>query len=183
LDALTFIVEILKATAWPLAALLIALVFRTELRKLLGRIRKGKVGPAEFEFEETVRVLSTEAKGLNLPPPAAPLALPKGVAHSAEPRATILQAWVEVEDALNHLAYAKAPDAQALPGSTYAAIRQLANSGVIGPEYIALLNDLRSLRNQAVHELEFKPSSESVLGYVKLASDLIGVLQRSAEAA
>jgi hypothetical protein len=46
-----------------------------------------------------------------------------------------------------------------------------------------LLNDLRTLRNQAVHELEFKPSAESVLGYVKLATDLIGVMQRAAEAA
>ena len=54
---------------------------------------------------------------------------------------------------------------------------------MIGPEYIALLNDLRTLRNQAVHELEFKPSAESVLAYVKLANDLIGVLQRAAEAA
>lgn len=183
MDALTFIVEIIKATAWPLAVLLIALVFRTELRQLLGRIRKGKVGPAEFEFEETVRALATDAKVLNLPQSATAPALPKVVVQSAEPRAAILQAWVEVEDALNHLAYAKAPNAHALPGSTYAAIRQLANSGVIGPEYIALLNDLRTLRNQAVHELEFKPSTESVLGYVKLANDLIGVLQRAAEAA
>ena len=183
MDTLTFIAEILKATAWPVAVLLIALVFRAELRKLLGRIRKGKVGPAEFEFEETVRALATDAMALSLPRSEAPPALPKAALQHIEPRSAILQAWVEVEDALNRLAYAKAPDAQALPGSTYAALRQLARSGVIGPEYIALLNDLRTLRNQAVHELEFKPSAESVLGYVKLANDLIGVLQRAAEAA
>lgn len=177
MDTLTFTVETLKATAWPVAALAIALLFRTELRQLLGRIRKGKVGPAEFEFEETVRALATEAKGLSLPAPATPRRTPQG----SEPRATILQAWVEVEDALNHLASALAPSAQALPGSTYAAIRQLSRSGVIGPEYIALLNDLRSLRNQAVHELEFKPSAESVQGYVQLASELIGVLQQAAD--
>ena len=183
MDALSFTVEIFKAAAWPVATLVVALLFRREIRTLLGRTRKGKVGPAEFEFEESVRAVATDAKGLNLPPPAAPLALPKVVVQSAEPRAAILQAWVEVEDALNHLAYAKAPNAQALPGSTYAAIRQLAHGGVIGPEHIALLNDLRTLRNQAVHELEFKPSAESVLAYVKLANDLIGVLQRAAEAA
>jgi uncharacterized protein YutE (UPF0331/DUF86 family) len=120
---------------------------------------------------------------LSLPQPAAPTAPAQRVPQGGDPRAVILQAWVEVEDALTHLAYAKAPNAQALPGSTYAALRQLAHSGVIGPEYIALLNDLRTLRNQAVHELEFKPSAESVLGYVKLATDLIGVMQRAAEAA
>lgn len=183
MDALTFIVEIFKAAAWPAVALAVALLFRHEIRTLLGRTRKGKVGPAEFEFEETVRAVATEAKGLNLPPPGAPTTQPKLVVQSAEPRAAILQAWVEVEDALNHLAYAQAPDADALPRNSYAAMRQLARSGVVGPEYIALINDLRTLRNQAVHELEFKPSTESVLGYVKLANDLIGVLQRAAEAA
>lgn len=185
MDTLTFTAEALKATAWPVATLVIALLFRTELRHLLGRIRKGKVGPAEFEFEEAVRALTTEARVLHLPPPATPTdpASAQRVPPGSEPRATILQAWVEVEDALNHLASALAPSAQALPGSTYAAIRQLSRSGVIGPEYIALLNDLRTLRNQAVHELEFKPSAESVSGYVKLATDLIGVMQRAAEAA
>lgn len=177
MDGLSFTVEIVKAAAWPAVALVVTLLFRPEVRALLGRTRRGKVGPAEFEFEETVRAVASDARGLNLPPQVPPQA----VASGAEPRAVILQAWVEVEDALTHLAYARAPNAQALPGSTYAALRQLAHSGVLGPEYIALLNDLRTLRNQAVHELEFKPSAESVLAYVKLANELKGVLRQAAE--
>lgn len=181
MDALTFTVEIFKAAAWPVAALVLALLFRREIKALLGRARRGKVGPAEFEFEETVRAVASDAKALSPLQISAP-ADTRLVLTNTEPRAAILQAWVEVEDALNHLASAKAPHANALPGSTYAAIRQLAHEGVIGPEYIALLNDLRTLRNQAVHELEFKPSAESVLGYVKLAQALISVLQHAAEA-
>ena len=57
MDTLTFIVEVLKATTWPLASVAIALIFREQLRDLLLRLRKGKVGPAEFEFEERVASL------------------------------------------------------------------------------------------------------------------------------
>jgi hypothetical protein len=52
MDTLTLLAELVKATAWPLTTAVVAILFRTELRALLGRLRKGKVGSAEFEFQE-----------------------------------------------------------------------------------------------------------------------------------
>lgn len=50
MDWLTFIAEIVKGVAWPMVALVALLVFRRELGALLGRLKKGKIAGAEFEF-------------------------------------------------------------------------------------------------------------------------------------
>jgi hypothetical protein len=55
MDSLAFISEMTKSLAWPLVSVCIAFIFRRQLQALLGRIKKGKVGPAEFEFEEGVK--------------------------------------------------------------------------------------------------------------------------------
>ena len=95
MDVLTFITEMVKALAWPVASLVIALVFRSELRTLLHRIRKGKVGPAEFEFEETVAALRER---VGKPEVAAPRADPMLVNQaSQDPRAVILNSWLQVQ--------------------------------------------------------------------------------------
>src|SRR5688500_16734111 len=98
MDILSFIVEIFKAAAWPLAAVTTAMLFRAELKSLLNRIRRGKVGYAEIEFEHGVRTLEANIK---LVPPdisqaQAPAASTLALATTA-PRAAIIQAWLEIE--------------------------------------------------------------------------------------
>ena len=102
MDILTFIAELVKATAWPLAAITIALIFRQQLRALLSRIRKGKVGPAEFEFEQEVKEL-TEQAPLQLPPPQ--VGTPTVTLATTNPRAAILEAWLGIESSVHRLAY------------------------------------------------------------------------------
>lgn len=48
IDALA---KLLSSIAWPLAGVNISVVFRKELAALLARLKRGKVGSAEFEFE------------------------------------------------------------------------------------------------------------------------------------
>ncbi|SRR5712691_11611465 len=181
MDVLTFIVEIVKASAWPLAALFIALQFRDQLRALLARLKKGKVGPAEFEFEETVKTLKEEAAALPPGPVTAGVGASTVSLASSDPRAAIMNAWLEVETALARLAQTKGQVPLSLPRSPVQAIRAVQKAQLIEPHHIALFNDLRGLRNQAAHELDFNPSTESVLTYVRLAKELSGVLDKAAE--
>ena len=104
MDWLTFTAEIAKALAWPCAATAIALVFRSELKGLLGKVKKGKVGPAEFEFEQGIKELKAE-KPKELPQLPQPSAQePSALRAIAEPRAVVLDAWLNVEQAMNNLA-------------------------------------------------------------------------------
>lgn len=170
MDLLTFIAEIVKACAWPLVLLLVALIFRGELRKLLGRMRKGKVGSTEFEFEfeQEMKALVASAQGstaIPVPPEQVELAVDN-------PRAAILEAWVKLEKAARHLAF----EHQLIEPNQWHNIslitRALSNSGLVSNEDFSLFNELRNFRNYAVHELSFSPLADSVLSYTRLAAEL-----------
>jgi hypothetical protein len=179
MDALTFIVELSKALAWPLASTGIALLFRSELRTLLGKIKKGKVGPAEFEFEQTVKVLTEEISARSQGPmekiedSAAYLA-------SKDPRSAILNAWLDVQNEMRRIVAEKGLERSDLPFNSVS-LRVLHRELQKQPEYINVYNELRSLRNQAVEEIDFHPRTESVLNYLKLAKELVSVLRNIAK--
>lgn len=182
MDTLNFIAEITKALAWPIATVAISLIFRRQLQGLLTRIKKGKVGPAEFEFEQGVRELRQELpKELPLPlPPAAEEA--DALRVIAEPRTVVLEAWLKLETALEELGKkTNQYNALAAPNSAYLA-NNLAKAGVLEPWLLNLYRDLRRLRNQATHEREFSPSVESVRDYVQMAQELEAEIRKVSNA-
>ena len=183
MDLLTFVAEIAKAAAWPAAVTTVALLFRSELKALLGRVRKGKLGPAEFEFEQGVKELKAEIpKDLPQLPTAQPNE-PSALRAIAEPRAVVLEAWLKVEKAMDQLAQKNGVyNALAEPGSTYAA-NNLAKAGVLEPWALNIFRDLRRLRNQAAHDASFLPEPDSVLAYVQTATELQSEIQRITNAA
>jgi len=59
--------------------------------------------------------------------------------------------------------------------------RTLEENGVLKSRFVSLYRDLRHLRNQAAHEINFTPSMESVLNYVALARRLEASIRRLVE--
>lgn len=173
MDWLTSVVEMVKALAWPVAASVIALVFRQEIRTLLGRVKKGKVGPAEFEFEEIVRELkqSVDPKPADLPP-GARIGPPGALRVAGEPRFVILEAWLQVEAAATQLARKHGVLDESRPHDGGLAVRLLRQKEILTWEDEKLYRELRALRNNAAHEIEFSPSVDSVLNFVHLAQRL-----------
>lgn len=146
MDTLTFIAEMVKAAAWPLAVVAMALIFRQQLGALLTRLSKGKLGAAEFEFEQELKVLAAQSSG---PGEVAALATGAAVMPSAGAgRQAILTAWRNLEH------------------------RAQAGMHLLAAGDVALYRRLRSLRDQTSQRLDFKPSAESVGAYVQLARGL-----------
>lgn len=172
MDALTFIAELVKAGAWPIAAVVLAIMFRSEFRALLGRLKKGKVGSAEFEFQEEVAELKTDIAELS--PAPAPVSLKPeliGLATS-NPRGAMLTAWIEIETALMALAQKhNLLDAHTCRYPS-ALVRALARAKLIPMAYAPGFSALRRLRNQAAHDIDFNPSEEATLGYLEIAEEL-----------
>lgn len=176
MDVLTFIAALVESLAWPLATVVVAILFRKQLISLLARLRKGKVGPAEFEFEEGVRALEKEAS--DIPGTPSRVGTPTISLVTSNPRAAILEAWLEVEDQATTLALTKdlvRPTARRNPMGV---LRGLESSDILSDEHKAILAQLRNLRNQAAHEPDFSPSADSVLSYVQLSRDLKNELER-----
>lgn len=175
MDWLTFIAELVKATAWPVIVLIVVLVFRGELSALFGRLRKGKIGGAEFEFEDAVAEL--RADSVSIPEVRAV----DVAAVSDNPRTAVLEAWLRVEDCARTLA-----GAQGISPSLVAAarapvlIKAIVEKNLLSPEQVQLFHDLRRLRNQVASVREFSPSSESVVSYISLANGLAAAIERRA---
>lgn len=168
MDWLTFALGALQATAWPIAAIVIAAIFRKQIRDLLARVRKGKIGPAEFEFEQDVRELVEEVAPIVDAPAAA---APNMAFSTNNPREGVLEVWIKLESVMHRLAVARGIDLRRGRSSLYQA-KMLAKANVISNEDMALFNDLRALRNQAAHDDDFSPSFESVFQYAALGQML-----------
>ncbi len=176
MDVLTFTVELLKATAWPATTIVLAIVFRTELRALLSRLRKGKLGSAEFEFAETVKELE-QTIGEISPPPKVPAVETQLVSLAASnPRVALLTAWMEIEVNLKLLAQKHGIATGQATRNISSLIRSLAKAKLIPDSLVPIFLVIRDLRNQAAHEIDFNPPPDAVLGYLQIVEELKQVL-------
>jgi hypothetical protein len=173
-DRLQLMVELLKIIAWPVTLLITALIFQAPIRALLARVKRGRVGTAEIEFEEAVRELAPSS----LPPEPALSWLSLNTL-SVDTRSVVLQAWLGVEEAARRLLQKSGTSlTRPLRGPVLAGLLQ--DRRALARNDLDLFRELRSLRNQANVE-EFHPSAEAVLLYVQAAAGLKATIERAAQ--
>ena len=187
MDGLTFTAEVLKALAWPLAAVTIFLVLRKPIRDLLPFIQKLKWKEVEIEFGRQVKEIraelaqdlpQAEAEALTRPSDDAVLRLAE-----VSPRAAVLEAWREVELAALEAARRIAGDNFRNRTLTYDAIRTLERSELVDRSILGSLRELRALRNQAAHAPEFAISKEAAFEYGRSGRAVAEYLKRMQPAA
>jgi len=176
--------KLLGSLSWPVAVYMIARHFKAELAALLARLKKVKAGSAEAEFERGVDEASQAA---NIPPvdPEPEVAAPAVKAAAADPRGSILGAWLEVEKAVFRLCEARhlnVPSTRVKLG-VLPAMKAIQSANALDPNYVGLFHDLRSLRNAAAHNYDFNPEPEAVMHYAKLARSLAKAIEDAARAA
>lgn len=182
------IAKILGSIAWPIAVVFISLRFKKELSGLLKRLRTFKAAGAEAGFAEEVAAAAAEFVSEAPPQEEPPEVSAKTFRDATEnPRGAILAAWLKVDSAVQRLFYqANLPPTSSrtsdvrVPNS-YQLMREIQKARLIDPSYIALFNDLRALRNQAAHDLDFNPPSDAVVKYVQLSDELTAALNKAME--
>lgn len=142
---------------------------------MLPLIRKFKAGPLEAEFEREVLELRSSVEVRNkadLVDQKKQLALVTRLAE-INPRSAILEAWREFELCSRRaLLELKSGITEEQLISTREVIRLLSAHGLLSPEEGALLNQMRFLRNQAVHLESFEPTQEAAINFAMLAAHL-----------
>jgi hypothetical protein len=186
MDALTFTAKLVEFLAWPLAAVVLVLLLRGEIKGLFRYLKKVKAGPVEAEFEREIQELkaSAEAQPQLLPPAEGATPEKQLLLQLVQinPRSAVLEAWRGIEEASVRVIQNKAtyvPEREAR--SPLAIIRALSKESVLSPEEIALYHDLRSLKNQASHSQDFSPTTDAALNYIELAGRLRQALERAAQ--
>lgn len=181
-QTLDAVAHLLGVLAWPLVALAFLLTYRPQIGRLLDRIRAIKLTKEGLEFALGVDEAAEKA-GIDPAPVRDPVAERAILSRAAvDARGTVLSAWAGVEQAINNLVRAKglAPDFARIEQRPYTAMRLIQDAKLLDPRYATLFADLRALRNQAGHAVDFNPPPEAVLRYVALAQDLAQALQQAA---
>lgn len=170
MDWLTFTVEMSKALGWPIATLVIFLVFKHPLLELLALIRKIKYKDIEVEIAKKeiveIRELSASAVSGKIGEfPIGDLQYFKQLADIS-PRAAITEAWSRVERLIYHAA--KVPGMESRPaGVSFSKIlASLRESGAVEPSMLSVVEKLRAIRNKVVHFQSEALSAEDAMDYV-----------------
>lgn len=189
MDWLTFLSKIIEALAWPATALVLLFVIRKELPTIARSLRRLKYKDVELEFGETAKAVATEAKEAVPAPPDTAL-LPgqsKSEAQSrletiAElaPRAAILEAWLLVEAAAADVLQKRCAQAvSSFPGPLR--LRQgLQRAEVLNERQLAVFEELRRLRNEAVHVPEAQFTKPAIANYIDAALAMASYLEKVA---
>jgi hypothetical protein len=145
-----------------------------------GPVKKGKLGPAEFEFEERVQELRNEAALGAGGPASEGSRSDDGDSRATDARSIVLESWLAVESLVQRLGRKHSVYNENLHTDLSYVVRELRRLEVLGVGQELLYKDLRNLRNKAAHSLDFSPTAESVLTYVRLAQDLVHQLRKAA---
>jgi hypothetical protein len=166
------------ALAWPVVVLVVALAFRTYIAEIIGRATGIEWGSFKVSFErklENAEERATQiAEFAAIPNEWAEQLLPT---DNLPPDYLILEAWRRVEATIVQLAE-RAEVSLNRGRSPLFLVRNLRSRGVIDGQTSALIDDLRALRNVAVHPEAGPPiSREQAIRFRDLAELVINRLR------
>jgi hypothetical protein len=144
------ITSAIGALAWPVVVLIIALVFRSYIAGIIGRATGIEWGSFKVAFERKLETAEQIATQIPAPEGEADFVEPPLPAENLPPDYVIIDAWRRIELELVQLAERTGHSLMRGRSPLYL-IRVLRSRGVLDPTTAALLDDLRALRNAAVH--------------------------------
>lgn len=174
------VIQLVDALVWPVTVLLLVCLLRNELRGLLARLSSLKYKDLEAKFERELEAIEAEVEAIpsrhDLPSSAAVEQDRMLRLAAISSRASIIEAWREVELATKDVARAKSIDIPRAIASVKV-IRQLAECGLINDDILSIYNRLRHLRNQAAHARDFEINADEAQRYATLALELAWTLR------
>lgn len=177
MSVLEFIVRLIEAVAWPVAAAIIVFAFKGEIQKMLSLMRRFKAGPVEAEFEREVLEVKKEAsESLTFEPNEVAIQDPESTRlielARVSPRAAILEAWLKLEIVMRRAVVQGSGSPIPDTSSPLRLVKAVDRFELLRGDEVALLHDLRGLRNQAVHLTDAGLSLNAATAFIELARRL-----------
>ncbi|EGQ7649851.1 hypothetical protein J4H65_20390 [Vibrio alginolyticus] len=168
---LEFIASIIDSLAWPMTILLCTLILREPMGKLLGRVSKFRYGEIEAEFQERLEKLGSFGQSEEIKGDAGTASASVALEDLAEtsPRAAVLEAWLKVQKATSSFCTAKGFPRDV----SHQGLFRLARERNLDIDAFQTAHqELRLLRNKAVHATDSDITTETALQYIKNANFL-----------
>lgn len=178
MDWKQFFASAIGALAWPVATVIIVLVFREQLRLLIRQIRKFGAGPVNVEISEKLEQVEAvgaavqSERGVEAPDPSLDRATLELV--KSAPDMAFIKSFKQLEQVLLEIR-AKLPDGKPYR-NLYEVLRALEKQQYISGSVIALFQSLREARNAAAHGTETLSSTEA-LEFIRQVRLLQGILE------
>jgi hypothetical protein len=183
----SFIASVISSLAWPGTVILCVILLRKPIAELIPLMRNLKFKGLEIDFGRRLDELEAEADQADLPPipppttePPAEIGLGTDYWETIErlsdvsPRAAIAEAWRRVEWALDdyfrRLGQERPPSYQGMLRALRAQDRPI-------PVAMGLLQELRVLRNRAVHARDFDIDSHQAIEFAQLSERIVASLE------
>ncbi|HIQ44968.1 MAG TPA: hypothetical protein EYH47_19690 [Pseudomonas oleovorans] len=169
MDLLEFIASLTDSLVWPVTVVCCVYILRAPVGKLIERVTKLKYGELEAEFQERLNKIETisrnNTKEIKQEQNVTSIALEDLAVVS--PRAAVLEAWIMVEKATSAFC-----EANGLPSKfSYQGLFRLAKDKDLDIEaFQTTYQELRLLRNKAVHATDTDITPATAKQYVKTAS-------------
>jgi len=192
MDGLTFTSKLIDALAWPLAVVILGVMFQEQVKNLLKSVKHAKGAGIELEFGERAEAVAEQAEAVPAPQPTAHEPVEPGSQAEADaayfaslllktsledrPSAVILESWRNIEGALAIAARAQGLARSKLvnPTATNAGAALL-SSGLLTSEQFELIRSLRDLRNKVAH-VQFEPDKRAAMNYYEASQKVIRIL-------
>lgn len=155
---LSFISNMTNALAWPIALIVIALIFKRPIVEILQKVRKLSYGETSIELDiEKAEEQLKEA----IPDPVQPEASPEIEQRfdrlvKISPAAAITDAWKSIETELRRISDWLGYD-QKRPVRTLSVLARLVQRNLLSAEIAETVNELRNIRNSAAHSDDISP--------------------------
>jgi hypothetical protein len=183
MDTLEFIASIVKSLAWPLAFVATLLILRRPIAGLIPLLERLKFRGLELDFRKQVHEVAAEAEEVL---PAAPKPAIEATPEIEEiaqvsPRAAIVESWLAVEAAAGKAVKKRLPGVTSTQLKSQPQLAQaLRQAEILSTKQVSLFDQLRYLRNAAVHAQNITLTPSTAVEYAKTARRLVGLLEGSA---
>ena len=177
MDWKTFLAEVIGHLSWPIAFIGTVVILKAPIVKLLSLVSRVKYKDLDIEFSKAVKELRKETEK-SIPHETGEDRDTTNIVKLAElaPRAAVIEAWRRLEsEAIEALerSDSKTPGAKLRTGTVW---RALLSEKVIKENQCKIIEELRVLRNTAVHADEFSFNTSDAIDYIFSVSPLISFL-------
>lgn len=185
-----FVSSLVDSLSWPISIFILVLILRKPIARLLARTASIRWGDKQIEFSSSLLAASKQvdrayrdSPDVGMDASSSERAL-NSVKHalrtsSKQPRQAIIEAWLEVEVALNaagnRLGLYESDGKRRHAGL---AIRLLRSREHLEADWAEALYRLRQLRNEAAHDRPFHLEPNQAEDYIQLCVDVIAHIQK-----
>ena len=181
MSELDFIAALVGSLAWPTAVIVGIVLLRDRVGDLISRVDRMKMNDFEVVFEKAIGRVKVELEEVQKEAGITKVSEPApgtDILSKISPNAAVLSAWQELESTMMDIAVGRGLRGPNL--NFDGVLGFLMNRGFLSKEHVSLINQLRGLRNLALHSgPNFQVSRDSVERYGVVVRSIINVLQIS----